>query len=48
MVPPEHPQIARLRHRMLGSRRRVVRVRQAIGLVREERAEFQFAEASER
>jgi hypothetical protein len=28
-VPPEQPQIAHLRHRMLRSRRRVVRVRQA-------------------
>jgi hypothetical protein len=28
---PEQPQIARLRHRMLGSRRRVVRIRQPLG-----------------
>ena len=35
---PEGPQIARLRHRMLGSRRRVVGVGQPLGLVREQAA----------
>jgi hypothetical protein len=30
-MPPEQPQIARLRHRMLGSRRHVVRIRQPLG-----------------
>jgi len=44
----QQPQIARLRHRMLGSRRRVVRVRQTLGLVREQRAELELAEAGQR
>ena len=32
-MPPEQPQIARLRHRMLGHRRRVVGIRQSLGPV---------------
>jgi hypothetical protein len=44
----EQPQIARLRHRMLGHRRRVVGVRQPLGLVREQRAELDVVEAGER
>ena len=42
-MPPEHPQIARLRHRMLGRRRRVVGIRQPLGPVREQRAELDVA-----
>ena len=39
-MPPEEPQIARLRHRVLGHRRRVVGIGQTRGLVREQRAEL--------
>ncbi len=47
-VPAEQPQIARLGDRVLGQRRRVVGIGQAFGLVRQERGEFEFAEAGER
>ena len=32
-MPPQQPQVARYRYRMLGNRRRVVTVRQAAGAV---------------
>ena len=45
-MPPEQPQIARLRHRMLGHRRRVVGVRQPCGPVGHD--VFEFAEPGKR
>ena len=47
-MPPEQPQIARPRHRMLGSLRRIVGIRQPLRAVREQIAEFKLAEARQR
>jgi hypothetical protein len=47
-VPPQQPQIARLRHRMLRSLRRVVGIRQPLRAVREQIAEFKIAEPRQR
>jgi len=47
-MPPEQPQIAGLRDRVLWNRRSIVGIRQTLGLVREQRAELDLAEAGER
>ena len=47
-VPSEQPQIARLRHRMLGHRRRVVRVRQPRGPLGHDVFELELAEPGQR
>jgi|HubBroStandDraft_6_1064221.scaffolds.fasta_scaffold688548_2 hypothetical protein len=47
-MPSHDPQIARLRHWVLGSRRRVVGIGQPLGLVREQRTELELAEAGQR
>jgi len=44
---PEQPQTARPRHRMLGSLRRVVGVREPLRAVREQIAEFKLAETGQ-
>jgi broad specificity phosphatase PhoE len=44
----EEPQIARPRHRMLGSLRRIVGARKPLRAIREQIAEFKLAEARER
>ena len=47
-MPPEQPQIARLRYGMLGQLRRIVGVRQPLRAVREQIAEFKLAEPGQR
>jgi hypothetical protein len=48
LMPPEQPQIAGLRDRVLWNRWSIVGIRQTLGLVREQRAELDLAEAGER
>ena len=47
-MPPQQPQIARLRHRVLRHRRRVVRVRQAAGAVSHDVFELEIPEPGKR
>ena len=47
-MPPEQRQIAGLRDRVLWNRWSIVGIRQTLGLVREQRAELDLAEAGER
>ena len=47
-MPPEQPQIARLRHRVLGSRRRVVGVRQPRGPLGQQILQLKIAEPGKR
>jgi hypothetical protein len=47
-MPPEQPQISRLRHRMLGHRRRVVGVRQPLGPLGQQILQLKIAEPGKR
>jgi hypothetical protein len=47
-MPPEQPQIPRLRHRMLGHRRRIVGIRQSRGPLGQQILQFQVAKPGQR
>jgi hypothetical protein len=47
-MPPEAPKVTRLRHGMLGSRRRVVGVGQPLGAVGHDVFEFEVPEPGQR